>query len=180
MRNAMWACCRCFPLHALRTVHLRARAFICWHLASSRNFYHVSDPSRTSKVLNKMMHVRTDPCDAACEAAFTVTQNAYYTGTNLAGTPLTTAHSMDECQYACYTRTDCAAYSYSGECFLMSAVTGLTPSTAYNTGAKNIGEHGRWCLWSCAADAMLRCAACITVMSASSCSWPPACLRQWR
>ena len=48
-----------------------------------------------------------DPCDASCQAAFSVIQNNDYFGNSLPGTPITNPISADECQYACWIRDDC-------------------------------------------------------------------------
>ena len=68
-----------------------------------------------------------------------------------------TTSSVDDCQYACYMRTDCLAFSYSGLCFLMSAAVGLTASNAYTTGAKNIGESRGSAIAALCLDKMMIC-----------------------
>ncbi len=78
-----------------------------------------------------------DPCDAACMAAFANQNNADYAGNDLAGSPITTAGSPDECQYGCYSRTDCLAFTFfNGLCYYKSAAANLVAKTGYVTGAK--------------------------------------------
>ena len=69
-------------------------------------------------------------------------QNADHFGNSLPGTPITNPIDADECQYACYTRDECRAYTYTTTkyCYLKSAAGPLAASQGFVTGAKLTGE----------------------------------------
>ena len=72
-----------------------------------------------------------------------MTQNSDYFGNNIQGSPITNAATADECQYACYMRTNCRAYTFTitGYCYFKSAATNLVANAGFVTGAKTTGEH---------------------------------------